>query len=101
MQQKGFQVWRGESGQSLNSSASADTLLTEDFLEVGGSSDCLKKGWRKPAAVLLRLAILFGLSAIIRETVLPLHINIHQSINLDITSPKVLSLPTDLEAVSP
>lgn len=98
---KGFQVWRGESGQSLNSSASADTLLTEGFLEAGGSSDCLKKDWRKPAAVLLRLAILFGLSAIIRETVLPLHINIHQSINLDITSPKVLSLPTDLERVSP
>ena len=46
----------------------ADTLLTEDFLEAGGSSDCLKKGWRKPAAVPLRLAILFGLSAIIGET---------------------------------
>ncbi|MEE0237630.1 MAG: hypothetical protein UD961_15925 [Bacteroidales bacterium] len=43
-----------DSGQSLNTSAIADTLLTEDFLEAGGSSDCLKKVWRKPAAVLLR-----------------------------------------------
>ena len=51
---KGFQVWKGSSGQSLNTSAIADTLLTEDFLEAGGSSDCLKKVWRKPAAVLLR-----------------------------------------------
>ena len=51
---RGFQVWRGSSGQSLNTSAIADTLLTEDFLEAGGSSDCLKKVWRKPAAVLLR-----------------------------------------------
>ena len=51
---KGFQVWRGSSGQSLNTSAIADTLLTEDFLEAGGSSDCLKKVCRKPAAVLLR-----------------------------------------------
>ena len=52
----------------IKTSASADTLLTEDFLEAGGSSDCLKKGWRKPTALLLRLAILFGLSAIIGET---------------------------------
>ena len=51
---KGFQVWRGSSGQSLNTSAIADTLLTEAFLEAGGSSDCLKKVWRTPAAVLLR-----------------------------------------------
>ena len=51
---RGFQVWRGSSGQSLNTSAMADTLLTEDFLEAGGSSDRLKKVWRKPAAVLLR-----------------------------------------------
>ena len=51
--------------------------------------------------MLLRLAILFGLSAIIRETFLTLLTNVHQSINLDIASPKVLSLPTDLEAVSP
>ena len=51
---RGFQFWRGSSGQSLNTSAIADTLLTEDFLEAGGSSDCLKKVWRKPAAVLLR-----------------------------------------------
>ena len=43
----------------IKTSASADTLLTEDFLEAGGSSDCLKKDWRKPAAVLLRLAISF------------------------------------------
>ena len=48
---RGFQVWRGSSGQSLNTSAIADTLLTKDFLEAGGSSDCLKKVWRKPAAV--------------------------------------------------
>ena len=59
VQRKGFQVWRGESGQLLKTSASADTLLTEEFLEAGGSSDCLKKGWRKPAAVPLRLAISF------------------------------------------
>ena len=59
VQRKGFQVWRGESGQLLKTSASADTLLTEEFLEAGGSSDCLKKGWRKPAAALLRLAISF------------------------------------------
>jgi len=51
--------------------------------------------------VLLRLAILFGLSALIRETSLPLLTNVQQSINLDITSPKVLSLLTDLERVSP
>ena len=38
----------------INTSAIADTLLTEDFLEAGGSSDCLKKVWRKPAAALLR-----------------------------------------------
>ena len=61
----------------IKTSASADTLLTEDFLEAGGSSDCLKKGWRKPAAVPLRLAILFGLSAIIKETFLPLLTNVH------------------------
>ena len=59
------------------------------------------KDWRRPAAVLLRLAIPFGLSAIIRETFLTLLTNVHQSINLDIASPKVMSLPTDLEAVSP
>ena len=59
VQRKGFQVWRGSSGQSLNTSAIADTLLTEGFLEAGGSSDCLKKDWRKPAAPLLRLAISF------------------------------------------
>jgi len=60
-----------------------------------------KRLYGKPAAVLLRLAILFGLSALIRETSLPLLTNVQQSINLDITSPKVLSLLTDLERVSP
>ena len=51
--------------------------------------------------MLLRLAILFGLSAIIRETFVALLTDSHQSISLDIPTPKVLSLPTDLEAVSP
>ena len=59
------------------------------------------KDWRRPAAVLLRLAILFGLSAIIRETFVALLTDCHQSISLDVPTPKVLSLPTDLEAVSP
>ena len=59
------------------------------------------KDWRRPAAVLLRLAILFGLSAIIRETFLTLLTNVHQSINLDIALPKVLSPSTVLEAGSP
>ena len=76
-------------------------MLTEGFLEAGGLSDCLKKDWRKPAAPLLRLAILFGLSAIIRETFLTLLTNVHQSINLDISMPKVLSPSTGLEAGSP
>ena len=57
--------------------APADTLLTVGFLEAGGSSDCLKKDWRKPAAVLLRLAILFGLSALIGETFVALLTNGH------------------------
>ena len=51
--------------------------------------------------MLLRLAILFGLSAIIGETFVALLTDSHQSISLDIPTPKVLSLPTDLEAVSP
>ena len=51
--------------------------------------------------MLLRLAILFGLSAIIRETFVALLTDSHQSISLDVPTPKVLSLLTDLERVSP
>ena len=38
----------------LITSALADTLPPEDFLEAGDLLDCLKKNWRKPAAPLLR-----------------------------------------------
>ena len=51
--------------------------------------------------MLLRLAILFGLSALIGEIFVALLTKGHQSISLDVPTPKVLSLPTDLEAVSP
>lgn len=33
----------------INTSAIADTLPAEGFLEAGGLSDCLKKDWRRPA----------------------------------------------------
>jgi len=46
---------------------SADTLPTEGFLEVKNLFADLKKDWRRPAAVLLRLAIPFGLSALKKE----------------------------------
>ena len=51
----------------INTSAIADTLHSEDFLEVEDLSEGLKKGCRGPAASLLRLAIFFRLSAFFRE----------------------------------
>ena len=59
------------------------------------------KDWRRPAAVLLRLAILFRTFGPQRSDILPKHIEVEKSIDIPHTTPKVLSLPTDLEAVSP
>ena len=58
------------------------------------------KDWRRPAAVPLRLAILFGLSAIIGDTATTLSIDIRKRDDIDLPTPKVLGFPTDLEAVS-
>ena len=101
MQRKGFQVWRGGSGQSLNSSAIADTLLSGKAFLLTELAEEEVKTLRKARPIGLRLAILFGLSAIIGETSVALLTDIHQSISLGIPSPKVLGFPTDLEAVSP
>ena len=71
-----------------------ETLTTELAKEV-------IKDWRRPAAVLLRLAIPFGLSAVIRVTAITLLPDVHQRNDLDIRTPKVLSPSTGLEAGSP
>ena len=72
---RGFQFWR-EGGGLIKLIGVADTLPTEDFLEVEDLSEGLKKVWRRPAAPLLRLAIIFGLSAQIKETPFLHHIDI-------------------------
>ena len=59
------------------------------------------KDWRRPAAAPLRLAIhlwTFGLQI---SDDLPKHFEVEKSYDIPHTTPKVLSLPTDLEAVSP
>ena len=61
-----------EEAAIINTSAIADTLHSEDFLEVEDLSEGLKKGCRGPAALLLRLAISFRLSAFFRVTSLHL-----------------------------
>ena len=51
----------------LNSSAEPIPCLRKAFLLTELAKEVIKD-WRRPAAVLLRLAILFGLSALIGET---------------------------------
>ena len=59
------------------------------------------KAWRRPAAVLLRLAIYLWTFGPQRSDNLPKHIEVEKRIDIPYYTPKVLSLPTDLEAVSP
>ena len=80
--------------------AIADTLPAEGFL-LRELAEEEEKTLRKPAAVLLRLAISFGLSAIIRETSFHLPTDIHSKWRRSYCSPKVLGFPTDLESASP
>ena len=59
------------------------------------------KDWRRPAAVLLRLAIPFGLSALEDEQTFSYILTFIRRTRPTHSSPKVLGFPTDLEAVSP
>ena len=59
------------------------------------------KDWRRPAAVLLRLAIYFGLSALEEEQTFLYLLTFIRRTHPTHPSPKVLGFPTDLEAVSP
>ncbi|MBR5014843.1 MAG: hypothetical protein IKY16_09635, partial [Bacteroidales bacterium] len=65
-----------EKAGSIDNIGIADTLPTEGFLDVKDLSADMKKDWRRPAAVLLRLAIPFRTFGPQRSDDLPKHIEV-------------------------
>ena len=85
-----------EEAGNIKNIGRADTLPTEGFLEAGDLFDCLKKDWRRPAALLLRLAILFRTFGHRKRDIFPLHTDINQSDALDIPHAESPGLPDGL-----